>query len=177
MLRAFWLVCFFTAVSANALPKLGAQAGVSSSSLASGSAAYSNYGSTDLLLGGYVELGIAPLISIQPELNFRGASDSGDWIAIPVFGKVTVPVNERMSVFGLLGPQLSAALSNNSYKATDFALVGGGGLSFGVLPTMDIFFEGRYAIGLVDVNRSFTGVSSPLKTRLIQVLAGVSFGL
>lgn len=132
-----------------------------------------------IALGGYANIGITPMFSIQPELlySMKGskytmetATDTTErttkmnYIEMPILFKVTPPMAGMMSPELFLGPyfgynitaesEVNGTTSDiDSVKAFDYGLVAGAGVGFSAGPGT-INLNGRYEMGLSSIDDS-----------------------
>lgn len=180
--------------------RLGLKGGVASSSVYGDAVSEDESGSIARFVGGaFVEFGVAPLLSIQPELlySLKGGLIEGDdagevhlgYIEIPVLAKITLAgAPLRPSIFA--GPAVAfntscelEAISDSAVDcdatpdisdrpSTEFSAIFGVGLSQGVGP-IDFVVDGRYNLGLSSIVNQDDEVRD-VKNRAFTLLAGFS---
>lgn len=183
--------------------RLGVKGGVASSTVYGDAVDDEEVGSLTRFVGGaFVEFGIAPLLSIQPELLYslkggasEGVADAGElrlaYIEIPVLAKITLggaPL--RPSIFA--GPAVafntscefeevaSPAVECDAIpdedavepKSAEFSAIFGLGFAQSLGPVAFVV-DGRYNVGL---SSAFDG-DDAIKNRAFTLLAGVSIPL
>lgn len=147
---------------------------------------------TGLVAGGFVTVGLIPLVAFQPEvlfsmqgtkLHFSGSGISTDatakidYIQVPLLLRIGNSGKAAASLYGLVGPTfgiLARARQDgedikDELKDTDVGVVVGAGVSLS-----RFLIEGRYTYGLRDLNK----VEDPggaNKNRVISVLFGLIF--
>lgn len=157
---------------------------------------------TGFIIGGMLDASISPQFSIAPGIRFitKGNSYSGaDGVAsnslsvieIDALLKVKFPLTE-IKPYIFAGPNLGFILSatysqtptggtsssqdvSSNVETIDFGLMFGGGLDFKVAPTMDIFGQFGYSLGLSNIQKN--NPASTTKTTGIQLTTGLRFKL
>ena len=76
---------------------------------------------------------------------------------------------------GVVGTTNTTNTTTSNFNSTDFAFDLGGGLEYPVFEFADLFFSVRYSLGLSNVQA--VPATSSWKTRGIQILVGLEFGL
>lgn len=117
------------------------------------------------------------------------------FIEIPILVKIKlIPIGVKPYLIGgpFIGFNLSATqlleaqgfesqdldVKDNT-SSTDFGVLIGGGIEFPVAPLVSVLIDGRYSLGLTDLDKSADqpGVDSKAKSRGIQIVAGIMVGL
>jgi hypothetical protein len=147
---------------------------------------------TGLVAGGFLTVGLAPMIAFQPEVLFSmqgsklhfdtsGVSTDAraklDYIQVPVLLRLGNSSKAGASVYGVVGPTFGvlarATLDGkdikSELKSTDVGLVVGAGVSLS-----RFLVEGRYTYGLTDLNK-VKEPSGSSRNRVISVLLGLVF--
>lgn len=157
---------------------------------------------TCFIIGAVLDAPITPSFSIAPGLRFitKGnsysgadgtASNSASVIEIDGLLKAKFPLTE-IKPYVFAGPSLGFIMSS-SYTVTptggtsstqdvsantetiDFGLMFGGGLDFKLTPTMDLFGQFGYSLGLSNIQKN--NPAQTTKTTGIQMTAGLRFKL
>lgn len=132
-------------------------------------------GSETKFMGGLnLEAMLAEMFYIQPELNYMGFASGVSYLGVPVFLKGKFEAGSGVRPYILLGPELDLKLSGAGLKTINFALTFGAGVEFDISPGYALFLNGRYSLGLSNIN-DLTATS--IKTRMINVLVGVSIAI
>ncbi|MEO8513119.1 MAG: porin family protein [Ignavibacteria bacterium] len=154
------------------------------------------------IIGGMLDAPISPNFSIAPGVRFitKGSSYSGaDGVAsfnasvleLDALVKVKFPLTE-IKPYLFAGPNLGFIMSVNysqtptggtssnqdisqNYETIDFGLMFGGGLDFKVAPTMDLFGQFGYSLGLSNIQKNNPAATT--KTTGIQITTGIRFKL
>jgi hypothetical protein len=147
--------------------------------------------------GGVLDLRLAENIALQLEPMFlqKGTkvTDGSDevkvklsYIEVPVLLKFMLgqsPTRPYIMAGPSAGFRLSAKVSNGGeidikdvIKSTDFGLDFGAGISFPA-GNNAIFVEGRYGLGLSNINDDPTDTNTDVKNKGIQFMAGITFPL
>ncbi len=130
------------------------------------------------------------LVYIQkgPEYSLGSINTTGklSYLEVPIlitakFGEATVkPVLlGGITIASLMTAELENRISGTKVdiksitQPLEVSIVGGGGLEFAVDERIIVFANGRYALGLTDVDKGGTD----WKSRGIQIVAGLMFGL
>ena len=147
---------------------------------------------TGLVAGGFLTVGLAPMIALQPEVLFSmqgtklHVSMSGvatdatvklDYIQVPVLLRLGNSGKAGASAYGVVGPTfgvLARAIGDgedikDELKSTDVGLVVGAGVTLSRL-----LIEGRYTYGLTDLNK-VKDPSGSNQNRVISVFIGLVF--
>ena len=153
---------------------------------------------TGLMVGGLVEIDVAPSFFIQPEvfyiqkgakLNLGPATVTWklDYIEIPILAKYKFGLTEfspylfagpnvgfrvNAQIVGEANGQLEQQDLSEAYESVDFALDFGAGAEFSVGPAASVLFGVRYSLGLSNQIKEGGG---SWKNRGIQITAGVLF--
>ncbi len=149
-------------------------------------------------VGGVLDLRLAEnaVLHVQPLYLQKGAKDGTEgsdaklkfaYIDVPVMVKVafgTSTTRPYLMAGPAIGFLLSAKLTGDGeeldlkdfLKSTDFGLNFGGGISFPA-GNNSIFVEGRYALGLSNINDDPDDPDTKIKNKGIQFMAGVAFPL
>ena len=183
-------------VSASALFKLGVQGGLNLSSVSSDTAISGLANRNGLMAGAFLELDTGSFFSIQPELNYiqkgytylSGTTTTVakvDFIEIPVFLRLNLPI-PIISPYLFAGPAFGFRTKAESdlgsgtptdisttVEKNDISAAIGGGVDMSIAPLISLFANGRYSIGLKDIDTSATVA----KTKGFQILAGLAFGI
>lgn len=154
--------------------------------------------------GGFITYNLNDMFAIQPELLFtmKGAKAEREilgetvkvtmklnYLEIPVLAKLSIPTpgNVRPSLF--VGPSLAIKLSSKfkteiagiseeedieELKSTDFGLVFGGGIDFG-LGRGKLTVDARYTLGLTKVHEPEEGEEIDIKNGAISIMVGYFF--
>ncbi len=154
--------------------------------------------------GGFITYNINDMFAIQPELLFtmKGVKAEEEvlgetvkvtmkvnYLEIPVLAKLSIPTpgNVRPSLF--VGPSLAIKLSSKlkieyageseeedieELKSTDFGLVFGGGIDFG-LGRGKLTVDARYTLGLTKVHEPEEGEEIDIKNGAISIMVGYFF--
>ncbi|NOS84097.1 MAG: PorT family protein [Ignavibacteria bacterium] len=163
----------------------------------------SSFGSKmGFIIGGMLDANLSPNFSLQPGVRFitKGSSYSGaDGVAtfnssvieIDALAKVKFPLTE-IKPYLFAGPSLGFIMSVNYsqtptggtsssqdvsqyFESIDFGLMFGGGLDFKVAPTMDLFGQFGYSLGLSNIRKNNPAATT--KTTGIQITTGLRFKL
>jgi len=141
---------------------------------------------TGMTAGVNLELGLADYIYLQPELMYlqKGAVSGTvttklDYIELPIMGKAKFDAG-MVKPYIMAGPSVAFAVSKTdstgatltNIKSLDFGLHFGGGMEIPVADAVSIFANGRYCMGLANIDDT---AGSTLKTRGIVILAGAQF--
>ncbi len=190
----------FTAYSQSKL-SLGFEAGLNIAN--TNETPSSSFGSkTGFIIGAVLDAPITPTFSIAPGLRFitKGnsysgangtASNTASVIEIDGLLKVKFPLTE-VKPYVFAGPSLGFILSasytetptggtssttdrSSNFETIDFGLMFGGGLDFKLTPTMDLFGQFGYSLGLSNIQKNNPAVTT--KTTGIQMTAGLRFKL
>lgn len=154
--------------------------------------------------GGFITYSLSDMFAIQPELLFsmKGAKAEREilgetmkvtikvnYLEIPVLAKLSIPTpgNVKPSLF--VGPSLAIKLSGKSkweyageseeedieeLKSTDFGLVFGAGIDFG-LGQGKLTVDARYTLGLTKVHEPEEEEEIDIKNGAISIMVGYSF--
>lgn len=157
-------------------------------------------------VGGFITINIAEVFAIQPEVQYitKGSKWKGEvfgftgkiWInatylEIPVLAKITIPTQGSVKPSLFAGPAIALKLSGkykeefdgdtyeedlDELKGTDFGLVIGGGLDFGLgAPgTGSVSVDIRYSLGLSKVF-DIDGEDLEIKNGAFSLMIGYSF--
>ncbi len=131
--------------------KFGVKAGVDFASIKNANPLFNiKSNETGFYVGGFTEIGISDVFSIQPEVLYTSVSSATgfnfdlDQINIPVMAKYKV--SEKIDV--LAGPAVGFLLeAPNSMKSFNFGIEAGGAFNI----TEALFVEARYNIGLANL--------------------------
>lgn len=196
-------ILFFCAVSTNSQSKLslGFEAGLNIAN--ANTTPSSPFGSKmGFIIGGVLDAPITPSFSLAPGIRFitKGtsysgadgvASNSASVIEIDALAKVKFALTE-IKPYLFAGPSLGFIMSasysqtptggtssttdvSSSYETIDFGLMFGGGLDFKMSPTMDLFGQFGYSLGLSNILKNNPGAT--VKTTGIQITTGLRFKL
>lgn len=199
-------VCLLMLLVAAAIPKttkagelrLGVQGGINSANISVTNAepwnAYSAY--TRPVFGAMAELRIAPSLSIAVEPSFVGKgsrlAEHGyhttdfqfDYIEVPLYTKYRLMIGKVQPYLGA-GPSLGFRLRAKSndedmkddIKSMDASVAFGGGFEFGSR-NATLFLDGRYAVGLTNIDDSKEDAGElEARNRGLQLRVGVTFRL
>ncbi len=126
---------------------------------------------TEWMSGAFYETD-GTLFHFQPELNYvkKGVAN---YLEVPLLlkAKIETPV---VSPYLMVGPAVGLKLEGAGAKTIDLSIAAGGGVEIAIAPTLSLLVEGRYSLGLVNVN-DLSAVD--VKTRGIHILAGLHFAL
>lgn len=159
-------------------------------------------GKTCFIIGGVLDVPFSPQFSMAPGIRFitKGNSYSGaDGVAsnslsvieLDALIKVKFPLTE-IKPYIFAGPNLGFILSasytqtptggtssttdvSSNVETIDFGLMFGGGLDFKIAPTMDLFGQFGYSLGLSNIQKN--NPASTTKTTGIQITTGLRFKL
>jgi opacity protein-like surface antigen len=120
------------------------------------------------------------------ESGGQEAKIKADYLEIPVMFKYAFG-NSTAKPYVMAGPSIGILLSNkvtnggevdikDETKSTDFGVGFGAGVSFPA-GSSSIFIEGRYTLGLTNVNDDPNDPDTDIKTKGIQFFGGVTFPL
>jgi hypothetical protein len=153
-------------------------------------------------LGGFVTYSLNEMIALQPEVLYtmKGAKWEEevfgetlevtwtlDYLEIPILAKVVIPTQGTVKPNLFVGPALGINLRGKAkaeiageseegdiedMKSTDFGLVFGAGIDFG-LPHSAITVDGRYVMGLSTIDDSEE--KADVKNGVITFMIGYSF--
>jgi len=150
-------------------------------------------GKTCFIIGGMLDVPFSPQFSMAPGLRFitKGNSYSGaDGVASNSLSVIELDALIKVKSYLFAGPNLGFILSA-SYSQTptggtssttdispqvetiDFGLMFGGGLDFKIAPTMDLFGQFGYSLGLSNIQKN--NPASTTKTTGIQITTGLRF--
>ena len=136
---------------------------------------FSGDGATSIFIGGFVDLWLAEMLHLQPEMQFSiEGSENTDvtYLNIPVILKYYVTEGLNIQAGPQLGFLLDAEGGTDDFKALNFVLDFGAGFE---LPG-GFLVEGRYNLGLTDISEAdgpFEDVK--LKTKGFQLGVGYRF--
>lgn len=206
-LWSFAFISFFLLTSiAMAQPSvgIGVQAGINFANATTSPTSISTTSRTGLMLGGYVDIGLSDVLSIQPGLMYvqKGAEFSVsaggttatatwkfDYIELPVllmahfgpsefkptlFAGPNIGINLKAEAEATSGSQSSTMDLKDDVESIDFALDFGAGGEYQINPTTALFANIRYSLGLSDIDKDGT---SSWKSTGVQILVGAEFGI
>ena len=146
--------------------------------------------------GGFLDIPLSDLISIQPQVlfmmkgfEFENWDEAGvrmSYIDIPVLARVSIPMAGPVTPCLFAGPYLAFNLSAESYfndvkydlkdevKSTDYGLVIGGGFDYNLL-VGQLILDARYVLGLTSIDD--TSDADDVKNTGIMIMAGYGFSL
>ena len=151
---------------------------------------------TGIGIGGVVDIGLGNTSALRLEPMFlqkgskigvEGLGELGkikvSYIEVPVMLKLAFGTGNAKP-YVMAGPTIGFVLSaklddediKDEIKNTDFGLSFGGGVSIPA-GNNSIFVEARYALGLSDINDDPDDPDTKLKTKGIQIFAGITFPL
>lgn len=134
---------------------------------------------TSFHVGGFVELGVTPSFSVQPEVLYssqgakvEGADDINfDYINVPVMARFYI-LPDVLSIDA--GPQFGFLVNDNfddvpgDFKTKNFDFAVAGGVTVNLVK--GLFVSGRYVVGLTD-----TTEDAEVKNMTAQVSVGYKF--
>ncbi|MCB0404333.1 MAG: PorT family protein [Bdellovibrionales bacterium] len=124
---------------------------------------------TRFMFGGRLELPLFMNLFLQTELNYLNYGAS-EYLGVPVLGKVKIEAR-GFSPYLLIGPEFGFKVSGSSlFAGSNFSVDFGAGAEFEVAPMALFFIDGRYSLGT-------TNYLGSVKTRSVQILAGLAFGI
>lgn len=122
---------------------------------------------TTFMFGGRLEMPLFMNLFLQTELNFLDYGPA-EYLGVPVLGKVKIDGN-GFSPYLLIGPEFGFKVGGSTlYNGSNFSIDFGAGAEFEVAPMVLFFADARYSLGTANI----TGT---LKTRSVQVIAGIAF--
>jgi opacity protein-like surface antigen len=151
---------------------------------------------TGIVGGGYAEFGVAEGVFITGEVlylqgglkeTFGSTEGTGkfDFLVIPISAKYKFNIeNSMVKPFIFAGPNIGLRMKaefdsggqtedvKDSTESFDFGIHFGAGVEYEVSPGVNIFLDGRYGLGLKDIDKTS---GSEAKARNISIMAGVSF--
>ncbi len=157
---------------------------------------------TGIIVGGVLEFGISPNISVVTGLRYVGKGykqASGvqtldlkaDYLEFPVLLKVKFPLTE-IKPYLIGGPTIGINVSANEefnngvtvvttdvkkdVESIDFGLLLGAGMDFRVATKTNLFVQFGYSLGLTNSNKA-VGSTATAKNYGIQITAGAKFNL
>lgn len=150
-------------------------------------------GKAGVVFGAQLEWQLMDWLYLQPELAYasKGAKTQTvvttlklDYLDIPILLKGKFDAGGWWPYI-LMGPHIGFALSRKvdstdvsaSYKSMDFGLHFGAGAAVPVASSTSVFLEGRYVLGLANLNNTATSSTISAKNKAIYVLAGMMFTL
>jgi hypothetical protein len=135
--------------------------------------------------GGFMTVGLAPMIAFEPEVLFSmqgsklhvgtsGVSSDVtaklDYVQVPLLLRLGNSGKAAASLYAVAGPTFGILVRNqgvtDELKNTDLGMVVGAGVTFSRL-----LLEGRYTTGLTDFNKGGT----VYKNRVLSLLVGLHF--
>ena len=174
---------------------IGAKAGINLANVtfSSGGVSASADSRTGFVGGAFAQFGLGSPLFIRPEVLYssKGSESSDDfetftlaldYLEVPVLIGAAFPLeNSALKPQVFAGPAVGFLLSCDSggtdckdeAKSVDFGLVFGGGLEF-ALENLSLYFDGRYNLGLTNLDDSGEEDFSA-KNRVWQFMAGVGF--
>lgn len=147
-------------------------------------------------IGGVLSFGLGETLALQLEPMFlqKGAKATGQgitgetelkasYIEVPAMLKFAFGSGE-IKPYVMAGPTIGYLLSakqdetdiKDDVKSIDFGLTFGGGVSL-PMGNNTVFVEGRYSLGLTDINDDSDPNADKIKTKGIQIMAGITFPL
>ena len=145
-------------------------------------------------IGGVLSFGLGETLALQLEPMFlqKGAKATGQgitgetevkasYIEVPAMLKFAFGSGE-IKPYVMAGPTIGYLLSakqdeddiKDDVKNIDFGLAFGGGVSL-PMGNKTVFVEGRYSLGLTDINDDSDPDADEIKTKGIQIMAGITF--
>ncbi len=145
-------------------------------------------------IGGVLSFGVGETLALQLEPMFlqKGAKATvqgfgetelkSSYIEVPAMLKFAFGSSDTKPYF-MAGPTVGFLLSakvedesvKDDVKSIDFGLAFGGGVSL-PMGNNTVFVEGRYSLGLSDINDDSSD-DTEIKTKGIQIMAGITFPL
>jgi opacity protein-like surface antigen len=144
---------------------------------------------TGAAVGGFVNIGMTDMFSIQPELLFsmKGAKQEAfgfegavkvNLVQIPILGRADFPTMGQVRPFVLAGPAVAFKVSAKEefdgeeddleeVSSTDFSVIVGGGVEI-----RGVSIEARYDLGLKNLNTD-DEEGLKVKSRAITILFGI----
>jgi hypothetical protein len=140
-----------------------------------------------VVAGVFMTFGLAPMIAFQPEVLFSmqgsrlhfGTSSpvvssdvtaKVDYVQVPLLLRIGNSGQSAASLYGVVGPTLGVLVRHtgvvDELKRTDLGVVVGAGVTLSRL-----LFEGRYTVGLTDLNKGGT----VYRNRVLSLLTGLTF--
>ena len=207
LLPALIALLFFSSSTFAQLPfKLGVRAGLNLANLSFDPELPSTVDKSSRVgfkFGAMAELGFIPMFALQIEPMYvsRGAKFTQgpaeetwkfSYLEIPILLKLKIPTPGPITPYAFAGPNIGILLSANDetngqetdikdqVNSTDFALDFGAGVSFNIAPLLDLLIDARYSLGLSEIPTDEAKQSLgnlTIKTRDIQIVAGIMFGL
>ncbi len=147
-------------------------------------------------IGGVLNFGLGETLALQLEPMFlqKGAKATGQgitgetelkasYIEVPAMLKFAFGSGDTKP-YVIAGPTIGYLLSakqdetdiKDDVKSIDFGLTFGGGVSL-PMGNNTVFVEGRYSFGLADINDDSDPDADKIKTKGIQIMAGITFPL
>ncbi len=150
-------------------------------------------GKTGVIAGGFLEVGLSEMFALQPGLRYTqkgfaytGFNQTEHYVEVPLLVKAQFRATPKVFPYVIAGPNLGyeAAVYFSNYLGAvlfndlDVALDMGAGVTFKISPKLDVFFQGCFSLGLINViDTSSENDVSEAKSRGIQVTGGVSIRL
>ncbi|MEW6412903.1 MAG: porin family protein [Candidatus Zixiibacteriota bacterium] len=148
--------------------------------------------------GAFAKFMVAPQIFIKPEVVYmmkgtKGDSDDFDekmkfnYIEIPVLLGYQFPTQGSVSPSLFVGPAVGILMSakyelegvevdiKDFTKSTDFGLVLGGGVDFGLGTSGKLAFDARYTVGLTNLNDDVDADEFEFKNTVFSFFVGYAF--
>ena len=157
---------------------------------------------TGLILGGTVDIGVSPRLTVVTGLRYvmkkwkfvsggTTTTTRPDYIEFPVLLKVKFPLTE-INPYIVVGPTLglnvsaTSETSNNqssvetdiksNVESADVGILFGAGLDFTVSANTNLFFQTAFSLGISNINKAANSTST-VKNYGLQLTGGVKFGL
>ncbi|HEY9165863.1 MAG TPA: porin family protein [Candidatus Kryptonia bacterium] len=157
---------------------------------------------TGMIVGGSIEFGLAPMLSVQPEVLYiqKGAKYSMiflgqtidatfkfDYVEVPILIKAKLPVGP-LKPYVFVGPNIGFSVNAqgevtafgqtqtskiDSTKSTDFCLDIGAGVEYSLIANLSLTGDVRYSLGLTNIGTE----SESWKSTGVQILVGVKISL
>lgn len=177
---------------ARAEVRLGLGLGVNSSWYSVSPEPASLDGRTGVIAGGFLEIGLSKMFALQPGLRYtQKGFASGDYnqtehyVEVPLLVKAQFRATPKVFPYVIAGPDIGyeAAVHFSSlagavlFNDLDVALDMGGGVTFKISPKLDVFLQGCFSLGLINVVNTSDQPDTTAKSRGIQVTGGVSIRL
>lgn len=149
-------------------------------------------GRTGAIAGGFLEIGLSRMFAVQPGLRYtQKGFASGDYnqtehyVEVPLLVKAQFRATPKVFPYVIAGPNLgyefavhfSNTLGAVLFNDLDVALDMGGGVTFEVSPKVNVFLQGCFSLGLINVVNTDDEPGTSAKSRGIQVMGGVSIRL
>jgi len=188
----FLIATLLSATAASAQVGVGIKGGVNLATVSGfNDAAASTTQRTGVVFGGFVSVGLSPMLAFQPEvlfsmqgtkLHFTSSGVSSDvtakvdYVQVPLLMRVGNSSNNHASLYAVGGPTLGFLVRadqggvdiKDDLKSTDIGVVAGVGVTL-----TRVLFEARYTWGLMDLNKTESGGSK--QNRVLSFMVGLVF--